>query len=151
MAANRLVMDSSEQITYQLRYLQNQKLLTLCSRSFLGVATTTLTILPIMAANISIIGKSCSIAFGLYKMRYPKLLTLCWRAFSNCGCYRVTVSFAYKDCQYVDYGHQEANRFPIVLLIRPKILDALLTLIFTCGNFDINHIAYTGGQYFDYG
>jgi len=33
----------------------------------------------------------------------------------------------------------------------PKIVDALLMLIFWCSDIDINHIANRGGQYFDYG
>jgi len=43
-------------------------LLTLCWRSFWGVAVSTNTILPIKAANTSIMGKCRSTALGLYKI-----------------------------------------------------------------------------------
>jgi len=78
-------------------------LLTLCWRSFLGVATMTLTILPIKAANTSIMGTGRTIALGLLKMQHTKSLTLCWRSFSDCDCDHVVVCFAYRGCQYAQY------------------------------------------------
>jgi len=68
------------------------------------VVKTTLTMLRIIAANNSIMGKSRTPALGLYMKQLPKSLTLHWRSFSQCGCYNVTVAFAHKGCQYVDYG-----------------------------------------------
>jgi len=79
-------------------------LLTLCWRSFLGVAISTLTIVPIKEANTSIMCKSRSIALGSYKMQHLQLLTLCWRSFSERGCDHFTFCFAKKGCQYIDYG-----------------------------------------------
>jgi len=52
--------------------------LMMCWLSFLGVATSTLTIFPLKTANTSIMGKSHSTALGLYKMPPPKWLALGW-------------------------------------------------------------------------
>jgi len=105
-------------------------LLTLCWCSFYHVAVSTHTILPIQAANTSIVVKCRRTAIVLYKMQHTKSLTLCWRSFSDWGCDHVAFSFAHKGCQYVDHGKQLANSFPIDLVTRPNIVDALLTLIF---------------------
>jgi len=43
------------------------------------------------------------IAFQSTDLQDKKLLMLRWRSVSECGCYCVAVSFAYKNCQSVDY------------------------------------------------
>ena len=53
-------------------------LLWLWWRSFLGVAISTLTILPKKVANTSIMDTCHSTALGLHKMQHPKSLTVCW-------------------------------------------------------------------------
>jgi len=58
-----------------------------------------------------------------------------WQSFSGWHCDRVTVSIAYYGCLYICYGWQCANHLPITLFIRPKILEAPLTLIFRMGNW----------------
>jgi len=92
--------------------------------------TLTPIVLLLNAANTLIMGKRNSKALGLYQMQYPKSMTLCSLSFSKWGCNHFAFSFANKGCQYVDYGKQQANSFAIDLLTRPKIVDALLTLIF---------------------
>jgi hypothetical protein len=78
--------------------------LTLGCHSFLGGATSILTIMTIKERNSLIMGTSHSKALGLYKMHHPKSMTLCWLLFSECGCDHVAFSCAHKGCQYVDYG-----------------------------------------------
>ena len=101
--ANTLIEVISCSIAPGLYKMQHPKALTLSLHSYLSVATSTFTIF-IKEANSLIMGKSSSTAFGLYKMQHPTWLMLCWCSFLECGFYRVAVAFAYKGCQYVDYG-----------------------------------------------
>jgi hypothetical protein len=114
----------------QNRWHSVDNLLTLCWRSFWGVAVSTHMILPIKAANTSIMSKYHITALGLYKMQRPKLLTLCWRSFSDWGWNHVAFSFTHQGCQYVDYGYKEADGIPMDLLTRSKTVDAPLTITF---------------------
>jgi len=100
---NTLVMDSSEQITYNYLIYKTKH----CGGSIdaWGVVALTQTILPIKAVNTSIMGKCCSPALGSYKMQHTKSLPLGWRSFSDRSCDHVTIAFAQNGRQYVDNGH----------------------------------------------
>jgi len=87
-------------------------------------------LLPINTADTLIMDNSEQIASQTTYLHNQKSLTLCWRSFQACRCYHVTFSFAYQVGRYVSYGQQQANRFPINSLTRPKIVEAPLTLIF---------------------
>jgi len=95
--------------------------------------TMSLSLLPIKAAKMLIMDNSKQIASHLASLQDHESLTLCWRSFSEWGCYHVAFSFASKGCQYIGYGYQWANRYPISLLRTPKIVHSSLTLIVWMG------------------
>jgi hypothetical protein len=105
LGGNTLVMNSSEQITYQLPYVQAQTWGG--SIDAWGVAALTQTILPVKAAKSSIMGKCRSTALGLYKMQNTKSLTLCWHSFSDWGSDHVAVSCAHNGYLYIDFGYMQ--------------------------------------------
>jgi len=62
-----------------------------------------LSLWSIKAADTFVMDNGEQIASQLTYLEDQKSLTLCWRSLSECGCYRVALSFAYEGWQYVDY------------------------------------------------
>jgi len=86
-----------------------------------------------MAANASIIYNYDNINSELPEIQDLKSLTLHWRSFSGWGSECDAILFAYKGGQYFDYVLPQPYQFFITCCIGPKIVDALLTLIFRMG------------------
>ena len=143
-AANTLIMGKCHSLALGLYKMQHPKLVMLggcsvdalsmlCWCSLSGEATSTSAILPVKASNTLIMDNSHSTAPGWYKMQHTKSLTLCWHSFSEWRCDYVAFCFPNKGCQHIDYGSQWGNCVTIHFLVRLKIVDALLTLIFRTG------------------
>jgi len=97
-------MDSSEHIATQTTYNLNNHWLSIDAQFQNVAVTVSLQLLPIKAANTLIMDNSEQIASQTTYLQDQKSLMLHWRSFSAWGCYRVTFSFAYKGCRYIDYG-----------------------------------------------
>ena len=90
-------------------------------------------LLSIKVANLLIMKNIEQITFQLTYLHDKKLWTLSGRSVSQCGCYRIAVSFPYRGCKSADYEWQWATHFPIPFLTSPRIIDAPLTLILRMG------------------
>jgi len=66
-------------------------------------------------------------------LQYQKLLILCWRSFSESGRERVAFSFANIGNLYHIYEYLQPITTQINHDAKPKIIDALLMLIFNMG------------------
>jgi len=130
-AANNQFMTICNLSPRRLPIIPDQKLLTLCWRSFHhGAARVLHSVLPIKATkNFFITG------YSLWEVWFPmthdqKLLPLHWRSFSWWGREGIAICFGYKDWQRYVYDWV----WPIGGVISqdtwPKIVDAPLTLIF---------------------
>jgi hypothetical protein len=103
-----------------------------------------------MDANTLIMGTCHSRGLVFYMLQHPKSLTLCWQSVdavwmlcwqsvdaqltlilrcSSIDAHDIT----YKGCQYSDYGYMPYHSPWIIQDVTPKIVDALLTLIFRLG------------------
>jgi len=92
-----------------------------------------LAFLLIKAANIFIMPHSNQVSNYLPNLQDQKLLTLCWHSFSEWGRERVTSSLAYNASQYLIYECLQPIATHITQDARPKIVHALVTLIFRMG------------------
>jgi len=94
-----------------------------------GAETVSLFVFPIKTANTLILNGRSQISAELPNLQDQKSLTLRWRSFPEWGSDWVAICFANKDCQHVGFALQWPIQHSITLLIRPKIVDAPLTLI----------------------
>ena len=134
MVANCSFIGVCNQEPFRLPQLQDQKLVTLHWRSFSRWCRERVSFsLPIKDANASIMCIHYHVAFLLPDLQDQKLLTLRWRSFWRWGRERVTFCFAYRGCQYIEYVYSLPSRIFITRHIGPKIVDALLTVIFKMG------------------
>jgi len=121
-AANALDMHNRDQITAQLSYFQDRKSLTLCCRSLLVVAASSIWIFLIEAANTLIIGSSQPTTDGFCKFQEQKSLTLRWPSVLEWG--NKCVSFVFT-CQDGQYFH-----FWLMWLYRPFFAESVKLKIF---------------------
>jgi len=98
-----------------------------------GAVTVSLSDMPINVDHKLAMDNSKRIAAQFTYLQNQESLMLHWPWFSEWHCDHVAVSIAYSVCQYIGYGKQRANHYAINFLIRPKIVDAALTLIFWMG------------------
>ena len=126
-------------------------LLTLCWHSFFGVATTTLTILPIKVANTSIIGKSRSIALGLYKMEHPKSLPLWWSSYLGVAPLTLTI-LPRKEANAQIMGKHCGTALGLYKMQHLKLLTLCWRSfsVWGCDHVALS-FAHKGCQYVDYG
>jgi len=68
-----------------------------------GAGSLSLLFLPQKAANTSFMDVFNQLPLRLCRMERPKSLMLSWHSFSVWGSDHITISFAYKGCQYVGY------------------------------------------------
>jgi len=98
-----------------------------------GAGSVSLSFLPIKDGNTSIMCNHYQILFLLHDSQDQKLLTLCSRSLSRLDTEHLTFFFAYKRCQYRCYVLPLQNYILITRLTRPKIVHALVTVIFKMG------------------
>jgi len=101
------------------------------THSWNGGVTVVLSLSPMKAANTSVMHKSNQITVYLPYFQDHKSLTLRCRSFSQWGSDHGAGSFAYESCRYIGYEYERPNRCVISVLTKPRIVDALLTLILT--------------------
>jgi len=94
-AAITSFMPNSDQITIQLPYLQDQKLLRLCWRWFSEWGSDRVAgSLHIKSANTSVLANSYQITIQFPYLQDQKSLTLHWHSFLEWGSHRIAISFA---------------------------------------------------------
>ena len=98
-----------------------------------GAGSVSLSVLPIKDGNTSIMCNNYQITFLLPNLQDQELLTLHRRSFSRWDTECLASFFAYNGCQYCCYVYSLQNYFLITRLTRPRIVDALLTVIFKMG------------------
>jgi len=82
MAADKFIVGYLRSIAVRLSKMQDQKLLTLCWRSFWDMVTIlSQAVLTSKVADSSIIDQVCRTARWFSKMQGLKSLRLCWRSF----------------------------------------------------------------------
>jgi len=106
--------------------------------------TVVLSLLPIKAAYMSVMHYSNQITMQLPYIPDQKSLTLCYCSFSEFGSDCVRFSFAYKGCQYFDYGSMLLHSPWIMQDTRPNIIAAPLMLILDGSGSITNTIANIG-------
>ena len=89
-----------------------------------------LSFFPVKAVNIWWMDVYNQSENRLPTMRWLLSLTLRWRSFSGCGRHHVNVSFADKGSQQIGYASQLTNCCLITVLIKQRIVDAPLRIIF---------------------
>jgi len=94
-----------------------------------AVVGFSLAYLPSEAAIFSLIEVCNQALHRLAKLWDVKSLTLIWCSFSRCSRERVASAFAYKGGQYLSYDYLQPMPALVTQDARPKIVDALLTLI----------------------
>jgi len=97
------------------------------------VAGMSLAYLPREAADFSLIEVWNHEPLRLHNMRDLKFFTLIWQSFSRWGREHVASAFAYKVGQYLSYDYLQTMPALITKDARPKIVDALSTLIYRMG------------------
>jgi len=78
----------------------------------------------------SFIDTTALIALSLTMIQGQKSLMLCWHSFSRWGRGCVAFVFTYKGSEYFIYNYQWRDTPRMTQDAAPKIVDALLTLIF---------------------
>jgi len=131
-AANALDIDVCDQVPHRLPKMQDQNWLTGHWRMFQDGAGTVLHLsVRIKMTDTITINKQYQITAEFPNLDDQQSLTLCWPSCSVWGREGVAFSFACKGGQNSHYVPPLPNHVLNTLHIRPEIVDAALTLIFT--------------------